>query len=66
VPGFINVDVSKEYGTHFDFGPVAVDLTEDFAGFALGAAAAAGVARDGGGCVCARMRAEGGSLCLET
>jgi hypothetical protein len=48
-PGFINVDVSKEYGAHFDFGPVAVDLTQDFAGFTVGNAVGAGYARDGRG-----------------
>ncbi|KIY95457.1 hypothetical protein MNEG_12504 [Monoraphidium neglectum] len=49
IPGFINVDVSKEYGAHFDFGPVAVDLTQDFAGFTVGNAVGAGYARDGRG-----------------
>lgn len=49
IPGFVNVDVSKQYGTHVDVGPVAVDLTQDYAGLALGALAGVGVARDGRG-----------------
>jgi hypothetical protein len=49
VPGFVNVDVSKQYGTHLDVGPVAFDLTTDYAGLALGPLAGVGVARDGRG-----------------
>lgn len=49
IPGFINVDVSQEYGSHFDFGPVAVDMTQDFSGFSVGGAVGAGWAKDGRG-----------------
>lgn len=49
IPGFINVDISKQYGTHLDFGPAAVDITNDYAGFAIGGAVGAGWARDGRG-----------------
>jgi len=49
VPGFVNIDISQQYGTHVDLGPVAVDLTTDYAGFALGSLAGLGIARDGRG-----------------
>jgi hypothetical protein len=49
IPGFINIDISQEYGRHVDVGPVAVDLTADYAGFAVSNAFGVGVARSGEG-----------------
>jgi hypothetical protein len=49
IPGFINIDISQQYGRHVDVGPVAVDLTNDYAGFAISNAVGVGVARSGEG-----------------